>query len=134
MLSIVSHQSCQTYNRYPPPPLKNIMIIVSGPITIRSEDIQRIAKGVKSLLSAELSSMNNDIQNIVKSEVQIATRPLQEKHKFLEQQNTDLFLKIDELINNIAVDPWFVSQVYPKRQTKIQQTKFWMLYPHLSPA
>lgn len=81
------------------------MIIVSGPITICSEDIQRIAKGVNFLLSAELSSMNTDIQNIVKSEVQKATQPLQEKHKFLEQQNKDLFLKIDELINNIAVDP-----------------------------
>lgn len=55
------------------------MIIVSGTITICSEDIQRIAKGVKSLLSAELSSMNTDIQNIVKSEVQKATQPLQEK-------------------------------------------------------
>lgn len=93
------------------------MIIVSGTITICSEDSQRIAKGVKFLLSVELSSMNNDIKNIDKSEVQKATRPLQEKHKFLEQQNTDFFLKIDELINNIAVDPWFVSQVYPKRQT-----------------
>lgn len=81
------------------------MITVSGPITICSEDIQRIAKGVNFLLSAELSSMNTDIQNIVKSEVQKATQPLQEKHKFLEQQNKDLFLKIDELINNIAVDP-----------------------------
>lgn len=69
MLSIVSYQSCQTYNKSPPPPLKNIMIIVSGLITICSEDIQRIAKGVKSLLSAELSSMNTGIQNIVKSEV-----------------------------------------------------------------
>lgn len=49
--------------------------------------------------------MNTDIQNIVKSEVQKATQPLQEKHKFLEQQNKDLFLKIDELINNSAVDP-----------------------------
>lgn len=80
MLSIVSYQSCQTYNRVcTPPPLENIMIIVSGPITICSEDIQRIAKGVKSLLSAELSSMNTDIQNIDKSEVQKATQPLQEK-------------------------------------------------------
>lgn len=55
------------------------MIIVSGLITICSEDIQRITKGVKSLFSAELSSMNTDIQNIVKSEVQKATQPLQEK-------------------------------------------------------
>lgn len=77
MVSIVSYQSCQTYNRVcTPPPLKNIMIIVSGPITICSEDI---AKGVKSFLSAELSSMNTDIQNIDKSEVQKATQPLQEK-------------------------------------------------------
>lgn len=107
------------------------MIIVSRPITICSEDIQRIAKGVKSLFSAELSSMNTDIQNVVKSEVKKASQPLQEKQ---EQQNKDLFLKIDELINNIAVDPWFVSQVYPKRQTKIHQTNFWMLFSHPSPA
>lgn len=77
--------------------------------------------------------MNTDIQNIDKSEVQKATQPLQEKTQIWATKQSSFFL-IDELINNIAVGPWFVSQVYPKRQMEIQQTKFWMLFPHPSPV
>lgn len=73
------------------------MIIVSGLITICSEDIQRIAKGVKSLFSAELSSMNTDIQNIVKSEVQKATQPLQEKTQIWATKQISFFLKLMNL-------------------------------------
>lgn len=93
--AIPTHTSTPEYDRTDK--VDNPTFVVTGPITICDDDIQRIAVAVKSLLSVELATISTQIQDIVKAEVHKATQPLKEKVNVLEKQNKDLFQKIDEL-------------------------------------
>jgi hypothetical protein len=65
-------------------------VYTSHQVVISDQDILRITAAVKL-------SLQEDIAKIVSIEVEKAVRPLEEKIRHLETENSKLFLQIDEL-------------------------------------